>query len=421
MVLKMNILMIGPYKPKVGGVSHVVQALAKQFSSDHNVFVVDIGDGGVRNGFGYWKDYNIDVYTERFYPVNYLYLPIQMIIQTTKRAMLLRKRADLYHTHGEFYSGIGFIDKRKPLVLTMHGYPALEQVASGRIKPNSIQFKFIMWVTKKVVQRADAVIAVDSTLENWIRTSLDCNTNKLFVVPNGVDTKKFDFNGINSTEIDRIRKNYGLKDNQKLIVCIRRFAPKNGVENVLEGFIEYLTRNKDSDAVLLLGGGGPLKSDFENKIKKHNLKNKIILEDTILHDNIPSYYNAADIILNSFTHIPFVEEFPVHSVKEALKKGRPICTSLTTVEALSMGKPVILSTVGGTYKRVDFNDFGVIVSDKNPKEISDAIEKILDNYEKAKEMGINAREYIVNNRDWAVIANKVMNVYNFAIENQTKK
>jgi len=415
-----RILMIGAYKPQIDGVSHVVQNLVKILKTTHKLYVINMEDVRRPVGLGHWKDGSIDVYQEKMWYSKKFKL-IQTLFQTTKRAWLLRKKVDIYHTHAPFYSGIGLLDKKKPLVLTMHGYSTLETVAFGRIKPDSLGFRFIRWMERKAVARADAVIAVDSTIAEWCKTDLACDPDKLFTITNGVDTSAFDPRRIES-DAQKLREKYGLKKHNRLLVCIRRSDPKNGVQNVLDGFIAYCSKNPDDkDSILFLGGGGSLKDSLIQIIKEKGMEKRVIIEDTIPHKDIPVYYGAADIILNSFTHLPFVKEFAVNSVREGLEEGRPICTSLTTVEALSMGRPVILSTVGGDYHGVDFNDLGVITSDKNPDEVADAIKILLSNYEKALEMGKRAREYIVKNRDWEIIAKKVLDVYNFSINKRMKK
>jgi len=138
----MRILMIGWYKPQVGGGSHVIQNVITRLKNSHEVYVINMEEKGLPY-FGHWKDDGVEVFQERIYTS--FYSPIQTMIQTTKRALLLKRKIkpDLYHVHSPFFAGVSFVDKKTPLVLTMHGYPSLETVALGRIKPQSIQFNFI--------------------------------------------------------------------------------------------------------------------------------------------------------------------------------------------------------------------------------------------------------------------------------------
>ncbi|MCK4717826.1 MAG: glycosyltransferase family 4 protein, partial [Thermoplasmata archaeon] len=300
---------------------------------------------------------------------------------------------------------------------------------------------------KKAVKRADAIIVVDSTIGRWARSELGADRKKVFLIPNGVDTEMFspdrggEEGGSKEKEIKvergrfrrgkEIRRRCKLEDDGRLIVCIRRFAPKNGVENVLEGFIEYVKEydggvekqkgrerqkgGEGQESHLLLAGGGPLRRSLAKRIKEEKMENRITLAGEIPHARLPAYYNSADIIINSFTHIPLVREHPLSSVREGLEKGRPICTSLTTLEALSAGKPVILSTVGGTYSGVDHEDLGAVVPDGHPEQMANAIHTLLSDNEKANKMGARAREYVVHNRSWERVTEKMLRVYDFVL------
>ena len=61
---EMRILMIGWYKPQVGGGSQVIQNLSRQLSTEHKVIVINMEEKGLPTGLGHWKDGKIEVYQE---------------------------------------------------------------------------------------------------------------------------------------------------------------------------------------------------------------------------------------------------------------------------------------------------------------------------------------------------------------------
>lgn len=229
MIKEKNIAMIGAYpSTHIGGVAIHTYGISKELSK-YNAITIITTDTKKE----YWNNYVVKVYQEKlWYPQRYT--TFQSMVQTTKRALSLRKKVDLYHAHGAFFSGIGFLDKQKPLVLTVHGYASLETVLIGRIKPNSFQFKFMRWIEKKAVERADAVIAVGENLKDWITNELEANPEKVFHIPNGVDANKIDAIRNNSIKESKIvKKQLGL-ENKRVILFIKAFTKQNGILTLVE-------------------------------------------------------------------------------------------------------------------------------------------------------------------------------------------
>ncbi|MDG6221068.1 MAG: glycosyltransferase, partial [Candidatus Thermoplasmatota archaeon] len=106
-----------------------------------------------------------------------------------------------------------------------------------------------------------------------------------------------------------------------------------------------------------------------------------------------------------------VKEQKVFSVRDSLERALPISTSQTTLECLASGIPTILSTVGGQYSGVDFNDLGVVVSDNNPDDIVSALDLLLENPDRAGNMGGRAKDYVNANRSWKKVAECFEEVY----------
>lgn len=186
----MRILMIGDYEPQVGGPSTVVQNISSYLSREHDVSVINMEQLPYSLGLGHWFDGEISVWQEK------LWFPgtqtvIQGAIQKTKRALLLRDHVDLYHAHSPFNALVGLFDRSRPLVLTFHGYPTLESLSKGTIKPNSLKFKIYRWIEKRTVDRADAIIVVGKRQIEWLVNELGADVQKIFYVPNGVNINKF--------------------------------------------------------------------------------------------------------------------------------------------------------------------------------------------------------------------------------------
>lgn len=333
------------------------------------------------------------------------------ILQKLKRCYLIRNNIDIFHMHMINYAPYKFIDSKTPLVITVHGYLSLEAIANQRIKENSIRFKFLRWIEKKGVEKADAVIAVDSTIKNFVIRTLNAEKDKVFCIPNGVNIDKFS----PYANSDYLRNEY-IKNDEKLIVCLREFDPKNGVFIVLEAMNILINEKKEKKAKLILGGGGPLENDFKKYIKEKKLLDYVTILGHIPHEDIPKYFAAADLTVNTFTHIPYVEEQEVSSMLGALDNNYPIATSNTTLEALAAGKCTIVCTVGGRYSGVHSSDPGILLSDEDPNLLAQILSELIYNDELRTKIGKNGREYVVSNRSWEIIVKEIENVYSCVLK-----
>jgi len=110
------------------------------------------------------------------------------------------------------------------------------------------------------------------------------------------------------------------------------------------------------------------------------------LGDTI---SLVSLYNACDVIV-------------VPSKRENL--------SNTIMESLSCGKPVVCFNIGGNSDMVGHKSNGYLVQPFDTSDLAKGIDWVLD-YENYDELSKNAREKVVAEFDYAVVAKKYVNLY----------
>jgi glycosyltransferase involved in cell wall biosynthesis len=80
-------------------------------------------------------------------------------------------------------------------------------------------------------------------------------------------------------------------------------------------------------------------------------------------------------------------------------------------EYMSMGLPVILTKYSYSEKMIQKYDFGIAVTPDNVDEIADAIMCLIDNPDKAKEMGENGRRAVLEEFNWDIEEKKLLALY----------
>jgi glycosyltransferase involved in cell wall biosynthesis len=405
----MNILMIGAYKPQVGGPVIVTQELANILKHENKIFIINIEQIGYPKGLGHWKDGEVDVYQERIY-FHRRYTSFQTLFQTAKRAFLLRKKVDIYHIHGSNFSGIGSIDKTKPLVLTMHGYSSIEPILKGRFKPNSPQYKFRVWMEKKSIERADAVIAVGEKLKEWIIENLGADSEKVFHISNGVDVNRFKF----KLEARKsLRKKLKIGKNKRIILFSKQLNKQNGILNLLEAI--SIISKQYPNVILLILGDGPLKNEVIN-YQKNKLPKNILYGGLVPHSQMVDYMSLSDIFVLPSASISKFGKYKIGEV-----------SPLSIREAMACQLPVVATNIGGNKELLEDgrkkmnNDVGCLIPSNEPEDLSNAITYLLEHPNEAEKMGKRAREFIKNNYTWEIMAKRVLNVYKFAMEYHKKR
>jgi glycosyltransferase involved in cell wall biosynthesis len=223
---------------------------------------------------------------------------------------------------------------------------------------------------------------------------------KASYIPNGVSIDNFTVVSPNKQIL--IKEQLGFKATDVLILCARRWAPTKGVKYFVESIPKVLeaSRDKGKEIRFLISGndyeGYPrYKESIISFIKQNKLDNHITLLGDIPHHQIQKYYQASDIVV-------------LPSLMEA--------TSLSGLEAMSCGKPLIGTEVGGIPEIIDNFKTGLLIKPKSSKEISESIIKLINNKKARDEFGTNARTKVENEFSWDIVADKTIQVYSSVLK-----
>ena len=124
-----------------------------------------------------------------------------------------------------------------------------------------------------------------------------------------------------------------------------------------KGF-EYLldaAKYLDDKYIILLGGQGELTPRLQEKIKQHNLDEKVKLLGKISAEELPAYFSAADVFC-----LPSVERSEAYGVVQ--------------LEAMACGTPVISTNIKGSgVSWVNKHGItGIVVPVKDSKALADS-------------------------------------------------
>jgi len=215
---------------------------------------------------------------------------------------------------------------------------------------------------------ASKIIVVSHELKSMMATKFKLDSNKVILIPNGINTNHF---CPNSYERECIRKELGFGTTEFVIGFSGRLDPVKNFFLMASIFEECLS--KSSDFQLLIVGEGEERENIQKEFKKRNLNKNVHLVGP--QKDVLPYLRAMDLYLLT----SFREQMP-----------------LTILEAMAVGLPVAATNVGEIPYMIDHLQNGIIFERmEDPKKIA---RMILDLNESTKYplMQKSAREKVVS-------------------------
>lgn len=232
-------------------------------------------------------------------------------------------------------------------------------------------------------RRTAHIITSSENSKKDISEVLKISKNRITVVYGGIDKERFK-PVKNEKKISIIKKKYGIKE--KFILTVSASYHFKNLERLIDAF--YLTSQKFPNLQLLVVGlSGRAKPEILEKIKKYNLKDKVIIAGWVADEDLPPLYSVAE----AYVHPSLYEGF-----------GFPV------LEAMASGCPVISSNAASLPELV--GDAGIIVNARDEKEIAQGIEKILKNSLLVRKLRMRGAKRC-QKFSWEVAARGILEIY----------
>ncbi len=266
-----------------------------------------------------------------------------------------------------------------PLVATFHTLARVKAEA-GDLEPRAREE-----AEARIIGCCDAICASNPVEADQLIQLYGAPRERLELVPSGVDHAFF-------SPGDRAgaRTALGLDDRPTLLF-VGRIQPLKG----LTVAVEALARLRDRSTRLVVVGGpsgaeGPAElARVMGLIAELGLGDRVTFIEPQPHHMLSTWYRAADVVV-------------VPSRSESF--------GLVALEAAACGVPVVASAVGGLRTLVDDGVTGLLVEDRDPAAWARAIDRLLDEPEKAAWMGAaaaaDARRY-----SWSTTAGRLRRLY----------
>jgi colanic acid/amylovoran biosynthesis glycosyltransferase len=158
-----------------------------------------------------------------------------------------------------------------------------------------------------------------------------------------------------------------------VVLCVGRLTPAKG-QHILLAAVATL-RERGRDIHLRIVGDGVDRKSLERHVAALALESRVTFEGPIAPDRIRDFYATSDL----FVLPSFAEGVPV-----------------VLMEAMSMGLPVVSTTVAGIPELIRNGQDGLLVAPSDPGLLANAIERLMDDAELRSRLALSARERIAD-------------------------
>lgn len=265
---------------------------------------------------------------------------------------------DYVHAHWLIPQGIIQSFFKKPYIVTGHGSD-VRAFNVGLLKRLKI----------RCLKKAGYVTVVSEHLKKEVK--ILCDIEKVSVLSMGCKTEDF---GKKFAVTD-----YFKQGEKKVVLFVGRLVEIKGVSYLIEAM-------KDVDAKLVIVGDGPSRQKLE--IQAQTQADKIVFLGSKTHKELKKIYASADIFV-----------MPSVTAPDGGKEG----FGLVALEAMASGLPVVASKSGGITEIVTDGKNGILVEEKNVKELAEKINLLLNNKELYQEITENIKDAIIK-YDYKTIA-----------------
>jgi glycosyltransferase involved in cell wall biosynthesis len=215
------------------------------------------------------------------------------------------------------------------------------------------------------------------------------NPDRIKVIYNGINFERLN---ADQSKVDQIRHQIGLPVNGMVVgITASLSLAKDHATFLRMAKIVHQAIPETRFAIL---GDGPLRQNLENLTRELGVESYVTFFGR--QQDVGSYVSAFDVFcLCSVDH-----------------EG---CSN-ATLEAMALGKPAVITDVGGNRELVDDGKTAIMVPVQNPEALADGILTCLKQPNRSKDMGLRAREMVLTRFSLNHMVHEYEQLYEQAIQ-----
>ncbi len=311
-------------------------------------------------------------------------------------ALARQEKVGLIHAASNYVNGVTGIQTAQklglPSIYEIRGLWEITRVSREPAWGSSDLFRHMVRMETDAAQQATKVLTITNALrDEMIGRGVD--PEKISVLPNGVNTDRFRPVPRDEALADRLEIQH-----KTVIGYIGSILDYEGIGLILEAARELASVRNDFHVLIV--GDGPERHKLEAYTRDEGLENMVTFTGRVPHAEVEGHYSLIDIA--PFPRLPL-----------------PVCemvSPLKPFEAMAMGKAVVASDVAALAEIVTPGHNGLLHRKGDAGDLRIQLERLLDNPNEIQVLGSQAREWVVENRDWRKLASKASEIYQSLVD-----
>lgn len=380
-------------EPDIGGQCVYVRELAARLASDGIGVVAltrDRGQGRPREepiapGA---KVVRIPCGPQGFVPKEELF---PYLDEFAERSRPYLKGAGVIHSH--YWDG-GYVAERiRDGRLWIHTSHSLGKLKRASL-PDEGRYRYAgrIEIETEVYTECDRVIALTRRERDDLVSLYGVPREKIVVIPPGVDVRRFRPSG----DKGRSRGKVGFPLDRPVVFSLGRLDERKGFDLLFRAAAEVIQGSPGLRPLFVLSAGTGHPNERRERERLEGLLEELGIGEwvrwlgVIPEHELPAYYEAADLFVLPSRYEPF---------------------GIALLEAMACGVPVVATVHGGPSEIIEPGEEGILVDPTDTRSLARAIVELLGDPGRREEMGRKARERVVAEFSWEMVARKVRKLY----------
>ena len=290
------------------------------------------------------------------------------------RRLVRRSHFDVVHVHWPLpHALLGLAAQRAAAVPLVCSFYGVELTWARQFWP----FRLFL---RRMIRNADAVTAISTYTAGLIRQIHD---RRVELIPFGATVDP----GINPLESSH-------EEGRPFELLFEgRLVERKGVRYLLDAIAQLQDRY---DVVLRVVGDGPWRPRLEARAETLSLQDRVSFEGFVSKDELARRFAACDA-------------FVLPAIVDA--KGDTEGLGVVLIEALSYGKPVVATSVGGIVDIVRDGDTGLVVPPEDAEALARAIATCIQQPDRARALAERGRAHVEAEFSWDTIITRLASLY----------
>ncbi|WP_299008279.1 glycosyltransferase family 4 protein [uncultured Shewanella sp.] len=324
------------------------------------------------------------------------YVPINEYLTHYKNAIkqkLIENQTSIIHAASNHINGITAVLAGRELginsIYEVRGLWEITRISREPEWANTLEFEAYQYLETLACKEADTVITITQALKNEL-IKRDIPAEKIHVIPNGVDTNTFMPLPLNT----HLKSELNIPIDNVVIGYVGSIVDYEGLDLLVESIQIMIKNNITGFTVLIIGDGAAL-LELKQQVTDAQLNDYFIFTGRVAHNKVPDYYSIIDIC-----------PFP--------RRGVPVCelvSPLKPFEAMAMGKVIIGSSVQAIAEFIFEGENGLVHEKDDAVDLADKLTMSICDKALRETLKATSRKWVIENRDWAVLASKVNRIY----------